>query len=350
MISRPERKLIPATGANYQTAFKRRRKRKARGEADAEKGEFVQGDDGRGNINPAVLAAAAPSRDPEKLRRERRRRHREPRSDEEIVVQDHRDPEKQGRRRRKRHGGGETFVIPDRSKAKARPEIIVQPPAGPSIVDLRRREPERRYPDDEVVVIEDHNGPVRGNSRGPPRQAPRAPSTDPSQRKYTMEDIIFTPTPGRSHAGSRAASRPPPPPSAFEAPQYPVEDDEVIVEEDHVREPRRKNRGYERREYPIVEDISPVFEHSRMREGHRPAPPPPPPPSGFSSHPGVKQYRRERSVSESGSGLGSASDSGFDERQTRDGNMKGRRDRDREAHVPYVRRDGERDVRRGRDE
>lgn len=349
-------KLIVTTGANYKTPFKRRRKRKTRGEADAEKGEFVQGDDGRGHINPAVLAAAAASRDPEKLKRERRRRHREPRSDEEVLVDDRRNPEKVSRRRRKRHEGGETFVVSDRSKTQTRPEIIVDPPGytAPPIVDPRRMGPEGRYSGDdgdEIVVVEDHDGPrIRGSSRAPPpmttRQPLRAPSADPSQREYTMEDIIFTQAPGRSQ-GSRAASRPPPPPASADprrshsGPQFPVED-EIVVEEDHEREPRRKNRGYERREYPIIEDIS-ALENSRLRGGYRPAPPPPPPPSGFSSNPGVKQYRRDRSASESGSGIGSARDSGFDER---DGNLKGRRDRDREAHVPYARRDGERDLRR----
>lgn len=414
-LGQNRRLTLYATATNYQKGYKRRRKHKARGEMDAEKGDFVQGDDGRGNINPAALGlgagigvAAAASRDPEKQRRKRRHKNREPRSDEVSLIDERvvsppiRDPEKHRRHRSEKDRIGERRVR--KSKRYDEDEVVVLTDrTRPPPTDPRRSKREKVYRDEEIVVIQDHDR-VRAPSRPPPppvqRTTPRPPSTDPSQRKYTMEDIIFTADPGgRSRAasrtpgsgigergasrapppppssfddrpratsrapppppsafdidlegrlGSRGASRPPPPPPAYEArrsgsgPQYPVED-EIVVEEEMVRSPRRRERDYERKQYPIVvEDISVPLDDHRPRGASRP---PPPPPSGFSSNRGGgRKYRRDRSESRSGSG--SASDSGFDEaRDARDGNLKGRRDRDREVHKLYQRREGERERR-----
>lgn len=360
-------------------------------------------------LGAGIGVAAAASRDSEKQRRRRRHKNREARSDEISLIDDRvvsppiRDSEKQRRHRSEKDRGGERRV----RKAKRYDEdeiVVLTDRTRPPPTDPRRSGRDRVYRDEEIVVIQE-NDRVRAPSRPPPpvqRTTPRPPSTDPSQRKYTMEDIIFTADPGgRSRAasrtpgsgtgergasrvpppppsgfddrpraasrapppppsafdvdlegrlGSRAASRPPPPPPAYEArrsgsgPQYPVED-EIAVEEETVRSPRRRERDYERKQYPIViEDISVPLEDHRPRAASRA---PPPPPSGFSSNRGGggRGYRRDRS-SESGSDSGSASDSGFDEaRDARDGNLKGRRDRDREVHRLYQRGEGKRERR-----
>jgi len=332
-------------GANYHKGYKRRRKRKTKGEIDVEKDKFMPGDDRRRSMNSAAAGAAGivVARTGSRARAEvrdldsekpRRRRRRERGSDEDSLIDKKgpfivSDPDKHrrrrgdsGRERKSRHNGEEIVVIADRTKVR---ETSRAPPRPPP-VDPRGSERQYR---EEVKI--------RASSRAPPppttRSTPRPPSTDPSQRKYTMEDIIFTQEPGRSIVTSRPPTAPPP---VYEA-QYPVEEDEIVVIEEHTV-PRRKNRGYERREYPIVEDITPVEDH-RARERSR-ARPPPPPPSGFSSIPGEGEEKRERARgyrrnhSESGSGVGSASDSGFDEK---DGNLKGRRDRDREIHRLYRR-------------